>query len=140
MKYNVIALILIFCAISAFGQKKSAFHIYNKKGKKVSYNKLLKKVKKNDLILFGELHNNPIAHWLQLELTKDLHETNKLILGAEMFEADNQEAMDKYLQGEIDYIREALLMYGFPSIGNLMPGCTMQDTKDTLETLNKLIR
>ncbi|MCI5080731.1 MAG: ChaN family lipoprotein [Saprospiraceae bacterium] len=103
MKYNVIALILIFCAISAFGQKKSAFHIYNKKGKKVSYNKLLKKVKKNDLILFGELHNNPIAHWLQLELTKDLHETNKLILGAEMFEADNQEAMDKYLQGEIDY-------------------------------------
>lgn len=44
------------------------------------------------------------------------------------------------IQGEIDYIREALLMYGFPSIGNLMPGCTMQDTKDTLETLNKLIR
>ena len=45
-----------------------------------------------DIILFGELHNNSISHWLQFELTKALYETkgNKLLLGSEMFEADDQ--------------------------------------------------
>ena len=44
------------------------------------------------MVLFGELHNNPISHWLQLELTEDLHAARgaDLVLGAEMFEADNQ--------------------------------------------------
>ena len=49
------------------------------------------------------MHNNPICHWLQLELTKDLLNDSKkqLVLGAEMFEADNQLLIDEYLQGFI---------------------------------------
>lgn len=86
----------------AFGQKQTPYIIYNKKGKKVSYKKMLKAADKNDIILFGEFHNNPISHWLQLELTKDLHENNDLVLGAEMIEADNQEALNQYLNGEIN--------------------------------------
>jgi len=86
----------------AFGQKQTPYIIYNKKGKKVSYKKLLKKGNNSDIILFGEYHNNPISHWLQLELTRDLHENNDLVLGAEMIEADNQEALNQYLNGEID--------------------------------------
>ena len=104
MKYKLAILLIISCfSIAAYGQDKSAFEIYNKAGKKVSYRKLFKKAKKSDVVLFGELHNNPIAHWLQLELSKDLHKTNKLILGAEMFEADNQKALNDYLCGLIDY-------------------------------------
>ena len=55
------------------------------------------------LVLFGELHNNPIAHWLQLELTRDLFDKvgDKLVLGAEMFETDNQMLLDEYLTGLI---------------------------------------
>jgi uncharacterized iron-regulated protein len=52
-------------------------------------------------VLFGESHNNAIAHWLQFEVTSDLHKTNKLILGAEMFEADNQTPLNNYLNGNI---------------------------------------
>jgi uncharacterized iron-regulated protein len=50
-------------------------------------------------VLFGELHNNPICHWLQLELANDIVETKKtnLVLGAEMFEADNQLVVNEYL-------------------------------------------
>jgi uncharacterized iron-regulated protein len=104
MRYKVfILLILSGLCLPAFGQKKVPYKIYNSKGKTVSYKKFLKTVRKNDIILFGEFHNNPISHWLQLELAKDLHETNKLILGAEMIETDNQEALDAYLRGEIDY-------------------------------------
>ena len=53
--------------------------------------------------MFGESHNNPIAHWLELELTKDLYELNrdKLVLAAEMFETDNQLILDEYLESLI---------------------------------------
>lgn len=68
----------------------------------MSYEKMLKAVEGKDIILFGELHNNPIAHWLQLELTKDLSEKVSLILGAEMFEADNQDVLNQYLKSEIN--------------------------------------
>ncbi|MEL6866060.1 MAG: ChaN family lipoprotein [Bacteroidota bacterium] len=104
MKYKIIyALLLVLLSTSLFGQKMEAFKIYNSKGKKVSYKKLLKKIKNKDIVLFGEYHNNPISHWLQYELAEDLLEAGPLALGAEMIETDNQEAMDQYLSGAIDY-------------------------------------
>jgi uncharacterized iron-regulated protein len=39
---------------------------------------------------------------LQYELTLDLSKTNKLTLGAEMFESDNQHAINNYLAGTLD--------------------------------------
>jgi uncharacterized iron-regulated protein len=53
-------------------------------------------------VLFGELHNNAISHWLQLELTKDCDASRDLILAFEMLEQDNQEAVNRYLQGAIN--------------------------------------
>ncbi len=82
-------------------QHKPAYAIFNAKGKKISYAKMLGSLAKRDIILFGEYHNNPIDHWLQLELSKDLGQKRKLALGAEMFERDNQGAVDAYLQGKL---------------------------------------
>lgn len=61
---------------------------------------MLNDAKQADVILFGEMHDNPICHWLQMELTKDLYNLKKenLILGAEMFESDNQIAINEYLE------------------------------------------
>ena len=83
---------------------KPAYQIFDAKGDKSDYKQLLKKAAKADIILFGELHNNPISHWLQLELTKDLYEKakDKLVLGAEMFETDNQLIIDEYLSDIIN--------------------------------------
>lgn len=58
-------------------------------------------MKKADVVLFGEHHNNPIVHWLQYETTVDLNKSRKLTLGAEMFEADNQQELNDYLSGKI---------------------------------------
>ncbi len=56
-----------------------------------------------DVVLFGENHNNSINHWLQLRLTEALFEKNKnLILGAEMFERDNQSGLNQYLAGKLE--------------------------------------
>lgn len=96
-------LLFTFClTLTAFGQEKAAFVIYNKKGKKVSYSKLLREAQQIDIILFGELHNNPISHWLEFELAQDLNDGRKLVLGAEMIEADNQKALNNYFTGVID--------------------------------------
>lgn len=100
MKKLIYFFTLICLANSVYGQKK-AYLIYNAKGKKVSYNRMLKKLAKNDIVLFGELHNNPISHWLQYEVTNDLSKTKKLILGAEMFEADNQQPLNQYINNHI---------------------------------------
>ena len=102
MKRSVLAFSMILLAGIAFGQK-TAYNIFDSKGKKVSYEKMLKSMSKKDIILFGELHNNPISHWLQYEVTSDLHGSREVILGAEMFEADNQGQLSDYIAGKISY-------------------------------------
>lgn len=101
MKRIFLVLVAFLLVNATQAQKKQPYVIYNAQGKKVSYEKMLKASVDKDIVLFGEYHNNAIAHWLQLELTKDLHEKRPLTLGAEMFEQDNQEALDLYLSGKI---------------------------------------
>ena len=98
-------LILFFCFVSfvtiLIAQDKMPYTLYNAEGKEVSYKKMIKALSEKDIVLFGELHNNAIAHWLQLAVTKDLKQSRELILGAEMFEADNQEPLNAYLKNKL---------------------------------------
>lgn len=99
---NLILYLAIVLSLSSVAQDKKAYQIFDKKGKKASYEKLLKAGEKSEVVLFGEYHDNSVVHWLQLELTKDLAENKDLVLGAEMIEADNQKQLDQYLKGEIN--------------------------------------
>lgn len=85
------------------GQEHAAYLIFNHKGEKVDYEQM-KKICRIRGDFFGELHNNPISHWLQLKLTSDIYDLKdgKLILGAEMFETDDQLIIDEYLSGKIN--------------------------------------
>ena len=94
--------IFLFATIISVAQDKKAYQIFDKKGKKSSYEKVLKAAEKSDVVLFGEYHDNSVVHWLQLEFTKDLAQKKDLVLGAEMLEADNQKQLDQYLNGEIN--------------------------------------
>ena len=91
-------IIVVFMGLAglSFAPDKPAYRIFDAEGKKVRYAKMLKTLVKADMILFGELHNDPIAHWLQFELCRDLHalKGDSLVLGAEMFESDNQLGID----------------------------------------------
>jgi uncharacterized iron-regulated protein len=91
----------LFLFTFAYSQDKPAYVLYNAKGKKVKYEKMIRDLSEKDIVLFGEFHNNPIAHWLQLEVTTSLKQKRDMVLGAEMFEQDNQQALDLYLQGKI---------------------------------------
>jgi uncharacterized iron-regulated protein len=98
-------IILAFSVLLSLAMKSDlpAYQFFDSRGKKADYGDVLKSAKSADIIFFGELHNSPICHWLQLELTRDLYaETGeKLVLGAEMFESDNQLILDEYLSGRI---------------------------------------
>ena len=101
MKKYLFFMLLITNSAIVFAQQKPAYILYNSEGKKVSYNKMIKQLAKKDIVLFGEFHNNAISHWLELAVAKDLSEKRNLTFGAEMFEADNQQALNDYLAGKI---------------------------------------
>lgn len=83
-------------------QNKPSYLVYDQNGKKSSYKDILNSSQNSEVLLFGEYHDNSVAHWLELEITKDLFEKKLLVLGAEMFEADNQKQLNQYLKGEIN--------------------------------------
>ncbi len=99
---SIYLFIFLSMSLSAMAQQKPAFILYDAKGKPVGYEKMLKALSEQDIVLFGEYHDNPITHWLQLTVTKDLYAKRALVLGAEMFEQDNQEPLNQYLAGTLD--------------------------------------
>lgn len=101
---KLISLVLLIPVFLSLKNDKPAYILYDSSGKKVAFSKMIKALQKKEIILFGEIHNNPIAHWLQLELAIELKKSNHLILGAEMFESDNQEGLDLYLKDSITNI------------------------------------
>jgi len=88
-KYLIVAACFVLSAGVIIAQDNPAYILYNAKGKKIKYGKMMQQLGDKDILLFGEYHNNPIAHWLQLEVTTQLAEQRQLVLGAEMFEQDN---------------------------------------------------
>lgn len=85
---------------SLLSQTKPAYLIYDSAGNAITYNQMLETLKQADIVFFGELHNNPICHWLEYEVLKDLinARNKKVVVGAEMFESDNQLVINELLQ------------------------------------------
>lgn len=119
-KIQYLFFILLFLILVSFKNDKPAYKIYNSKGKAVSYEDMLKAAKEADVVFFGEEHSNPICHWLELELAKDLYELKKekFALGMEMLETDNQLLLNEYLDKLIrkkDFESEAKLWKNYPT-------------------------
>jgi uncharacterized iron-regulated protein len=104
MKIKIIILVTASLFMMGFKADKPAYRLFNPEGKEVKYSKMLKEVLDADIVFFGELHNNPIAHWLELEITKELYNAkgDSLVLAAEMFERDDQLIIDEFLAGSYE--------------------------------------
>ncbi|MEY3592061.1 MAG: hypothetical protein RLZZ38_1030 [Bacteroidota bacterium] len=111
---------LLFIAVLSqvlFAQDLPAYKIYNARGKEVSFKTMSTKANQVELVLFGEFHDNPIAHWLQLELTQSLFEQHRenLQLGFEMFEQDQQAVLSAYVSNqsniEEDQLKDTLRLW-----------------------------
>lgn len=81
---------------------KPTYQVFGRTGKGISYDSMITELSKADVVLFGEVHNNALVHWLELQVAKDLHaRDSNLVVGLEMLEADNQLVVDEYLAGTI---------------------------------------
>lgn len=111
MRYFLTFLLLFSAALMA--QDKPAYQLFDSQGKKLSYAAALKRVQSADMVFFGELHNNAIAHWMQLLLLEDfirLRGAVQLQVGAEMLETDQQAEIERYRAGSSDektFVKEA---------------------------------
>ena len=96
--------LLLLCSIgvAAFAQKgyKRAYTLFNAEGKEIGYDELIEALAQPDVVFIGEIHNCCITHWLEYEITRSLYAIHKekLMLGAEMLEADNQLILDEYMR------------------------------------------
>ena len=111
----LISLFLTGFVLSGSAANKPAYRIFTSKGKSTNYKAMVKESGSADVVFFGEMHDNPICHWMELQLTRDLLNYNgkQLVLGAEMFELDNQLLLNEYVTRQIirkkDFDAEAKL-------------------------------
>ena len=100
---SILWLWLLCVTFNSLGQEKRAYRLFDAEGKEVEYWDMLKVLKNQDVVFLGEVHNCAIAHWMEYEIVRDLCEAHKdkLTIGLEMLEADNQLILDEYLGGLI---------------------------------------
>ncbi|MDL2319752.1 ChaN family lipoprotein [Alistipes sp. OttesenSCG-928-B03] len=86
---------------------KPAYLLYDGNGNPVTYDRMIGDLAGADVAFLGEFHNDPISHWLEAEITRSLFEAKqgRVVLGAEMFEADMQVILDEYVQRVISDTR-----------------------------------
>jgi uncharacterized iron-regulated protein len=113
MKFCIFILSLFF-TVPAHSQLKSEhYKIYDTKANKViNLEEIVNLLSEKDVIFFGEEHNDPTGHQLEVELLKLLHLKigKNLALSLEMFETDVQLVLNEYLDNHIrekNFLKEA---------------------------------
>lgn len=99
MKYWI--LLLFFMPMAMMAQEE-LYKIYNVADKQeTTLEQMIDELRQADVVFFGEEHNDSVAHVLQLEVFKGLHDIhgNGLSLSMEMFQTDVQLILDEYLAG-----------------------------------------
>ncbi|MDJ0364527.1 ChaN family lipoprotein [Hymenobacter sp. H14-R3] len=83
---------------------RPAYRLFTAQGQPADYDQMLTQMAQADVVFFGEQHNDPIAHWLEVQVTKDLAKLKgpgQLVLGMEMFERDVQPLVAQYAAGTL---------------------------------------
>jgi len=88
------------------------YMIYNHKQERVSIESIIYSLKDIDVVFIGEMHDDPVAHYFQKQMLKEVFEhyffkayaskRRQIVLSMEMFERDVQIILDEYLFDIID--------------------------------------
>ncbi|MBW6515979.1 MAG: ChaN family lipoprotein [Candidatus Cloacimonetes bacterium] len=96
-------LLVIFNIVSCSKQSED-YTIYDTTtGRKISLSRMAEQLSNYDIVMFGEYHGNAMIHQLQAELLPYyLRYAENIAISMEMFERDDQELLDYFLEGNID--------------------------------------
>ncbi len=86
--------------------------LHTRTGHYIDQQQLLSDLTRYPLVYVGELHDNPASHRLQVEILKAMQAMHpgKVALGMEMFNSEQQEALNRWVAGELsekEFIRES---------------------------------
>ena len=86
--------------------------IHTRTGHYVNQQQMLSSLVGYPLVYVGELHDNPASHRLQVEILKAMQASHpgKVALGMEMFNNEQQVALDRWVAGELsekEFLRES---------------------------------
>ena len=97
-----VAALIIIGAVGA-GQKQSDLRMYDLNlGKETSMSNAIGLLKQNRIILVGEHHSNKKHHEAQRDVIRTLKEAGmQVAIGLEMFRSDSQQALDRWINGDI---------------------------------------
>ncbi len=83
-------------------ESQTLYQFYDSNGKTVEFEEIIQQCNQSDMVFFGELHNNPVAHWVSVEIVRGMSNPNgQLYFGLEMFERDQQNVLDDLNNGFI---------------------------------------
>lgn len=104
MKKYIVLFTMLWVVLASFGQGyKKAYALFDNNGRELDFDDLIRDLSKAQVVFVGEVHNCSMTHWLELEIAKALYAVHKerLTMGMEMLEADNQLILDEYMHGVI---------------------------------------
>jgi len=102
MPKYLLAFLLCFFMFGTIQAQIKAYQFFDQKGKEISLEQVIKKSGLAQVIFFGELHDNSLGHWLQLQVLKKLATLDSdLVLAAEFFERDDQLNINEWFEGKI---------------------------------------
>ena len=107
---NTLSLFLLFFVATAFTSddnkvltEKNYLIYSNQTNAEITLDNLVTLAGEYDVILFGEEHNDSVAHFLQFALYQKMHAKygDSVALTMEMFDRDVQDVLDEYMSGLI---------------------------------------
>lgn len=98
MKKQLFAYALTISQLFVFAQIPEGTALFDRDGSTVEYSTLVDRLKDAQIVLFGELHGIEATHELEQNIAKSLFNAkgDKLILGGEMWEFDQQVIVNEY--------------------------------------------
>jgi aminopeptidase N len=99
---KVYLLMIIFLSVVSLNAREYAIYS-TKTAKKLTIKELAEKTYKNDVIFFGEFHDDSVLHDIQRLYLAELYKLNsKIVLSMEMFERDAQPVIDSFFNNQIN--------------------------------------
>ena len=75
MKHLIITSFLVIAFVNIISaQQQPAYELFKNNGEIANYDDMIPDLAQSDMVFFGEYHNNPISHWMQLEMSKSFFE------------------------------------------------------------------